>query len=76
MFYTQESDGKWQWPWAMPTAQQPVRVTTSEVSSGKITFRKSLAEAVAGKISSAYIKYLMQQGLYTSGCEWNGMCMP
>ena len=62
-FYTRAS-GKWDWPWAMPMAEEPLREVIAEESSRKITPNKFLNETMAAKISHQYISSLKEQDLF------------
>jgi len=63
-FYTRASDGKWDWPWAMPMAEEPLREVIAEEPSYEITPNKSLSETMAAKISHQFIFYLKEQDLF------------
>ena len=63
-FYTRASDSKWDWPWAMPVAEEPLREVIAEESSHEITPNKSLNQTMAAKISLQFISALKEQNLF------------
>ena len=63
-FHTRASRGKWDWPWAMPMAEEPLREIIAEESSHEITPNKSLSETMAAKLSLEFISCLKEQDLF------------
>ena len=63
-FHTRASDDKWDWPWAMPVAEEPLREVIAEESSHEIAPNKSLNETIAAKLSHQFISALKEQDLF------------